>query len=117
MGDRVMNIEETIKHYEQHALEMRESIEYDRRQKYAVNLKPQIDGLMHVENALIALKEKQEREKPICVEHEKVYSPAVLLSYPPKYKWICRKCGAEGIDTIGEYADDEYERLKKERVE
>ena len=63
------------------------------------------------------VKEKQEREKPICVEHEKVYSPAVLLSYPPKYKWICRKCGAEGIDTIGEYADDEYERLKKERVE
>ena len=126
MGDRVMNIEETIKHYEQHALEMRESIEYDRRQKYAVNLKPQIDGLMHVENALIALKEKQEREKPTldasqvragCMVHDKVYANEIMCSNPPQQKWICRKCGAEGIDTIGEYADDEYERLKKERVE
>lgn len=58
-----MTIEETIKHYEQHALEMRESIEYDRKQKYAVNLKPQIDGLMHVENALIALKYLQKEMK------------------------------------------------------
>ena len=75
--------------------------------------------------ALIALKEKQEREKPTldasqvragCMVHDKVYPNEIMCSNPPQQKWICCECGAEGIDTIGEYADDEYERLKKERV-
>lgn len=46
----------------------------------------------------------------ICV-HEKVFSPNVLCSYPPKCEWICRICAKTGIDTIGKLASNEYERL------
>lgn len=97
----------------------REKLYWDTMIKYR-NAKGEIpDNVTETYNyfALViqALKEKQEREKSICAEHDKVYSPVVLLSYPPQHKWICRKCGAEGIDTIGEYADDEYERLKREK--
>lgn len=106
----------------------REKLYWDTMIKYR-NAKGEIpDNVTETYNyfdlAIQALKEKQEREKSIldvsqvktgCMVHDKVYSPVVLLSYPPQYKWICRKCGAEGIDTIGEYADNEYERLKREK--
>jgi hypothetical protein len=42
--------------------------------------------------------------------HEKVFSPSVLLSYPAQYPWICRLCGAQGVErdsviVVNEYAD------------
>ncbi len=48
-------------------------------------------------------------------EHDKVYEPLMLLSIPPKQRWICRKCGEEGIDTAGVPTTfaDEYTYIKK----
>ena len=31
-------------------------------------------------------------------EHDKEYSNKVLMSYPPQYSWVCRKCGTQGTD-------------------
>jgi len=49
--------------------------------------------------------------KELC-DHDKVYSNTVTCSLPPKCPWICRKCGAEGVDTLGTFPD-EYTRLKE----
>jgi hypothetical protein len=43
-------------------------------------------------------------------EHDKAYSKIVLLSYPPQYKWVCKKCGQNGTDVQSNFfQDDEYE--------
>ena len=45
-------------------------------------------------------------------EHDKVYSNAILTSYPPQRHWICRKCGEKGTDWLGSYGDlNEYDDL------
>ena len=45
--------------------------------------------------------------------HEWVDSPLVLLSNPPQYQAICRKCGKEKTWS-GEYYDaNEYYRIKE----
>ncbi|MED2846918.1 hypothetical protein [Bacillus toyonensis] len=33
--------------------------------------------------------------------HEKVYEDSMIMTYPPKQNWICKKCGAQGITVIG----------------
>ncbi|WP_242274799.1 hypothetical protein [Bacillus cereus group sp. BfR-BA-01310] len=33
--------------------------------------------------------------------HEKVHEDSMMMSYPPKQNWICKKCGAKGITVIG----------------
>lgn len=48
-------------------------------------------------------------------EHVKVYEKQYLTSLPPKVRWICKVCLEEGVDTVGEYQEDEYKRLKKEK--
>ena len=45
-------------------------------------------------------------------EHDPCFSNYVLTSDPPKHPWICRKCGAEGVE-IGKAQDlSEYGRLR-----
>lgn len=44
----------------------------------------------------------------VCTEHDKVYSNCLLTSDPPQQNWICRKCGATGIDTVGFTFNNEY---------
>ncbi|MED0988121.1 hypothetical protein [Bacillus paramycoides] len=34
-------------------------------------------------------------------DHEKVHEDSMMMSYPPKQNWICKKCGAKGITVIG----------------
>lgn len=31
-------------------------------------------------------------------QHEKVYASYAVFDTPPSYPWVCRKCGAEGLD-------------------
>ncbi|KMP28797.1 hypothetical protein [Bacillus wiedmannii] len=33
--------------------------------------------------------------------HEKIYEGSMMMSYPPKRNWICKKCEAKGITVIG----------------
>lgn len=50
-------------------------------------------------------------------QHDWVYEPAILCSFPPKQKKICKKCKKEVIETLGECQDDnEYYRIKKQKV-
>lgn len=50
-------------------------------------------------------------------QHEKVFSPTMLCSYPPKQRWICRTCKETGTDTLGTYEDfTEYDRLMAEKA-
>lgn len=49
-------------------------------------------------------------------KHNKVYANVAYTSFPPQKMWICRKCGAEGIDS--EFSPpstfaNEYDALKK----
>ncbi|SCM94460.1 Uncharacterized protein BWINRASL_02137 [Bacillus mycoides] len=48
-------------------------------------------------------------------EHEKVYENRMVMSYPPKQNWICKKCGAKGITVIGipVQKQEAYEEIKK----
>lgn len=47
-------------------------------------------------------------------EHDKVYAPYALMTNPPQYPWVCRKCKRQGFDR-GEYHDSsEYHRLIRE---
>jgi len=45
--------------------------------------------------------------------HQKAYAPSMLMSDPPRQKWICTVCGAEGIDVIGAVPWNEYEAARK----
>lgn len=47
-------------------------------------------------------------------EHHKVYSGTTLMSSPPQYPWICKKCGVEGVDR-GQYKINEYEKLVQDK--
>ena len=50
-------------------------------------------------------------------QHDKCYAPHALMSNPPQYPWVCRKCGLKGTD-IGTYYDfDEYNRLAAGKIE
>ncbi|MDD3141287.1 MAG: hypothetical protein PHX08_20280 [Lachnospiraceae bacterium] len=47
-------------------------------------------------------------------EHDKVYDNQHLLpSFPPQVRWICRKCGQEGVEVVGPPASfaNEYEAI------
>lgn len=47
-------------------------------------------------------------------EHDKVYDKQhVLMTLPPQVKWICRKCGQEGIEVLGPPTSfaNEYESI------
>lgn len=47
-------------------------------------------------------------------EHDKAYAKIVLLSYPPQYQWVCKKCGQKGTDIQSNFfQDDEYEQAIK----
>lgn len=49
-------------------------------------------------------------------EHEKVYdNQHILTSFPPQVRWICRKCGHEGIEVVGPPTSfaNEYDVIKK----
>lgn len=48
-------------------------------------------------------------------EHEKVYENRMMMSYPPKKNWICKKCGAKGITVIGVPVQktETYEEIRK----
>jgi hypothetical protein len=52
-------------------------------------------------------------EKTNC-NHDKVYANYALTSNPPQYPWVCRKCGAKGIDQGQYYNYGEYDRIVKE---
>ena len=47
-------------------------------------------------------------------EHDWVYANHVLMSNPPQYPKICRKCGKEGCDR-GEFVQmgNEYEEIQR----
>jgi len=64
-----------------------------------------VEGLkINIHNAIYGIKE--------C-NHDKVYQHVMVLSNPPMQRWICRKCGEEGIDTIGTAGTMEYLELKE----
>lgn len=45
-------------------------------------------------------------------EHDKVYSETALLTDPPQYPWICRKCGFKGREVLDVLRDRaEYARI------
>ena len=46
-------------------------------------------------------------------KHEKVYANYILTSNPPQSPWICKKCGAEGVDVeTNSKSFSEYDALK-----
>lgn len=57
-------------------------------------------------------------------DHEKVYEQCLLLSMPPKQRWICLKCGKQGEETIEviktwnkEFFERRYKRTLEEAKE
>jgi len=57
-------------------------------------------------------------ESPRPCDHEKIYDSAVIATLPAQHRWICRKCGAEGVDVDPMPVDlGEYDRLKREKRE
>ncbi len=47
-------------------------------------------------------------------EHDKVYdNQHVLTALPPQVRWICRKCGCEGVEVVGPLISfaNEYETI------
>ena len=46
-------------------------------------------------------------------DHKWVYSPNALLSCPPKYKRICRKCGKREIVMGTDINPNEYDDVVK----
>ena len=51
----------------------------------------------------------------IC-HHDKVYKDFIFATFPSQRPWICRKCGAEGMDRDTLPKDfGEYDRLKREK--
>ncbi len=52
-------------------------------------------------------------DAPMSCVHDKVYSPMVLMSDPSQTPWICRKCGAEGVQVEKSHPGlvDTYELL------
>ena len=79
---------------------------------------PDEDYVVCGENGLTAIQQvnnylfKEADEAMENCNHEKVYNTQILLmSFPPMQQWICRKCGAEGVDAavapenfVNEYA-------------
>lgn len=49
--------------------------------------------------------------------HDKCYAPHALMSNPPQYPWVCRKCGEKGTDRGNFYDFDEYNRLTIGKIE
>lgn len=49
--------------------------------------------------------------------HDKVYESVVLLSDPPKNRWICARCYKQGTDTLYEIRIGErrYEQILEEK--
>lgn len=45
-------------------------------------------------------------------EHEKVYAPFVLTSFPAQHPWICKKCGYEGVDRDSWPEGPSYDELR-----
>lgn len=45
-------------------------------------------------------------------KHDKAFSSMVLMSNPPQYPWICRKCGQEGRDR-GTLIENDYPEIKE----
>ena len=47
--------------------------------------------------------------------HDKVYENKMMMSHPPKSKWICKNCGAKGITIIGYPSrhKETYEEISK----
>jgi hypothetical protein len=47
--------------------------------------------------------------------HAKVYSTKLLLTCPPKQRWICANCGEAGYDVLQRfsYAIETYEEVMK----
>ncbi len=45
--------------------------------------------------------------------HHKVYENVVLACDPPKQRWICKSCGEEGIDVVGNIEWNQYDELRK----
>ena len=48
-------------------------------------------------------------------QHEKVYSPFVLTSYPEQRHWICRRCLAEGVDMDPLPSQETYAELRRRK--
>jgi hypothetical protein len=46
-------------------------------------------------------------------EHERVFAPYTLSSFPPLFPWICRKCGYRGADRGTSIDYNEYYFLDK----
>ena len=47
-------------------------------------------------------------------DHEKVYANYILTSDPPRYSFICKKCGFKGVVACEDIEIiDEYEELDK----
>lgn len=44
-------------------------------------------------------------------DHDKIYAPYILSSYPLKHSWICRLCGESGVDVGYNVRGLTYEQL------
>lgn len=61
---------------------------------------------------------KSESLEKIGCNHKKCYSEKILMSYPPKVKWICRICNEEGIEQLSaEGIENEYELRIKDKYD
>lgn len=46
-------------------------------------------------------------------EHYKVYADSILTTYPAQHPWICRKCGAVGVDLGAAPERETYAEIKR----
>jgi hypothetical protein len=69
---------------------------------------------MNQENNIKLFEPTEEQKK--C-QHDKSYAPYILVSDPPQYPWICRKCGLRGIDYGEVCFNDYHETLEKFKIE
>jgi hypothetical protein len=50
-------------------------------------------------------------------DHERIYENAIALEFPPMHRWICRKCGQEGVEKVFSHDDMEYRKVKRQWFE
>ena len=49
-------------------------------------------------------------------KHDKCYADYVFTTDPIQRPWVCRKCGAEGVDFDEPSKPSEYDRLTGNRI-
>jgi rubrerythrin len=66
-----------------------------------------------LKTAITALQEYQ--LKSDCEHKNRMYEQDLRLSMPPKRKWICEDCGADGYDVVDSYCPNRGRKIKEEQ--